>query len=407
MGATSAAYPEWLQASLLVAAIWSASNAYYTAASPAKPAWYGVSVVAFTWCVLTKFNGVVFAAAYLLPLLAERVRLSRKLLCLAIGTLMAALNVAVYLSVFHRPSTGTSRLTADTGWVLLTKTEHVYDNTLSADAGPHTKRWLVLASRLPRRYDVAGAELFRAVDAIPTEIRARYRALFDQVTGADERTLDDMLAGARLPEGFSVGLSVIPVCYFVGLFEASDLGVRVAMEAVRARPAVYLRNVLAEVWRALRIYRPYASFPRRANMDVLGFSAAQPHGWGVVRLRQPAVLPAVPYGYDKPLVWWPGVRLFDWLASLTIPAWAATACVLAAISAAMVSVVRRGLDAPAAIVITLGVSLAVFLVASSATLEFRWKEFCFVMPIVSTLAVVGVGGAVAAAKALLGRITPA
>lgn len=394
MGATSATYPEWLQATLLILAGWAAGSAYFHPDGRRKLLWYALSVVLFSWCFLTKFNASVLAALYALPLAAERRPWRSKLIWSGAMALLAVSTVLAYEVLVQEPRTGTRRLTADTSWVLLTRIETVYGNKLAASNGLATKRWLALAAVIPMHYEVAGAELFRRVDAIPSAVRAPYRPVFDRFANANEAFLDDWLRSHPVPNGFTVGVSPIPICYFVGLFEANDLGVKVAIEAVRAAPITFAKSVWREFLAAAGRFPQSDLSPTVGNMQAYRYRVSMqlPHRW--VLLNQPPRPAYVPYSYRVPAVWWPGVKLFDWLN--TFPGFELFTRLSVAIATviAIVSVVaRRRINVEAGVVLVVSGTLAIFILASCITLAFRWKEFCLAVPLISLLAGAGAGWA--------------
>jgi hypothetical protein len=408
VGATSSTYPEWLQASLLAAAFCSAGLAFMQTNGPRKAVWYGTSVVFFSWCVLVKFNAVVLAPVYLAPLVAERRPLIRRLVWSGGYLLLALANLFVFVRFFHYPSTGTTRLTADAGWVLLTRMQSVYNNELLPSSGPDTRRWLALASVLPMRYDFASPDLFRSVDSIPAEFRAPYRPLFERFSRADDDEIKEWLESHPIPEGFSVGLSVIPVCYFVGLFEGNDLGVRVALEAVESRPGTYAATTLGDLVTALTTRLKYPFFPLPQNMDVFEFGITRHKPRGFVRLRQNGRPWNVPYAYRTPVVWLPGMRIFSWLNRLKLPAPVFSMLIMFAIGAAALSTLfQRSMRMEVGVVLTMGLCVGVMLLASVLTLEFRWKEMCLVMPLVYALSAVGLTWAPTESRRLVRMLTRA
>ena len=405
LGAASSTYPEWLQAVLLILAGCAAGHAYRHISGSRKILWYCVSITFFAWCFLVKFNAAVLAVMYLAPAIAERGTLLRKALCGVGCAAVAAGHIAVYQFAFHQPTTGTPRLTADTGWVLLTRIQSVYGNELLPSSGLETKRWLALASALPARYDVAGPGLFSHVGAVAPEVRAPYRPTFQRIVSADDKFLDAWLREHPLPPNFNVGVSVIPVCYYVGLFEGNDLGVKVAMEAVVSRPRVYIATVLRDVLAAVSTQQRYPLYPLPDNMPAFGFAMASERADGRTQLTQHPQPWNVPYGYRAPVVWWSGVNAFAWMSRYRVPAPLVSSLIaLAILVAAVGSAVRRRIALEDGIALTLGICLVTLVVASCMTLEFRWKELCLAMPLISTLAALGATGPIRLGARLIHRI---
>lgn len=394
LGGTSSTYPEWLQSALFVAAASSAGWAYLESRGTRKALLYALSVVSFSWCFLVKFNAAALAIMYVPAFVAERERLTRKLLWLVMYASIAFANIALYELAFHRPTTGTYRLTADTGWVLLTRIQSVYHNQLSPDSGPNTKRWLALSAALPMHYEFAGPGMFSHVNAVPAEIRAPYRPVFDWIMGADDASLDRWLAAHPVPPGFNVGVSGIPVCYYVGLLEGNDLGIKVAGEAVRSDPSTYAAVVWRELLAAMTTNQREALFPVPGNMPAFGFSIFKELPEGRVRLRQTSQPSSVPYAYRNPTVWWPGVRLIAGEYERFVPAGLVTGLAAFAILVAAVgAAVRRRLAFAEVTTLTAAVCLLTVVLASCLTYQFRWKELCLVLPLAATLAGAGLSWA--------------
>lgn len=393
MGATSAVYPEWLQASLLIMSGWAAASGYFHASGRGKVLWYALSVVVFAWCFLVKFNAAVLAVLYVLPLAAERWPWKTKFLWSGVYALLVAGTIVSYQVGVQQPRTGTWRLTADTGWVFLSKIQSTYHNKLAASNGLATKQWLALGSALPMAYGSAGAGMFRHVDAIPPEVRAPYRPVFDRIVTADEAYLDDWLRSHPLPEGFDVGLSPVSVCYFVGLLEGNDLAVKVAIEAVRADPVPFAKASWREFVSGITAFPSYPFVPSVANMPIWGFTVKKLLPHGRVVLNQPTSWGSLAYAYKSPVVWWPGLQAFESLGDIRrVDTLAILSADLAIITAVLSVIGRRRVNMEAAVVFVVSAALILFIAASSM-LAFRWKEFCLALPLFAVLAGAGVGWA--------------
>ena len=393
IGATSSIYPEWLQASLLIMSAWAAKCAYFHTGGRGKVLWYALSVVVFAWCFLVKFNAAVLAVLYVLPLAAERWPWRIKFLWSGVYALLVAGTIMSYQVAVQQPRTGTRRLTADTGWVFLSKIQSTYHNKLAASNGLATKQWLALASALPMAYGSAGAGMFRHVDAIPSEVRAPYRPVFDRIVAADEAYLDDWLRSHPLPQGFDVGLSPVSVCYFVGLLEGNDLAVKVAIEAVRADPVPFAKASWREFVRGITAFPSYPFVPSVANMPIWGFTVKELLPHGRVVLNQPPSWGSLPYAYRSPVVWWRGLEAWDSLSKIPrLDTLIIISADLAIITAVLSVIGRRRVSMEAAVVFVVSAALILFIAASSM-LAFRWKEFCLALPLFAVLAGAGVGWA--------------
>jgi hypothetical protein len=402
MGATSAVYPEWLQASLLIMSGWAAASGYFHTSGRGKVLWYAFSVVVFAWCFLVKFNAAVLAVLYVLPLAAERWPWKIKFLWSGVYALLVAGTIVSYQVAVQQPRTGTRRLTADTGWALLNKIQWTYGNKLAESNGLETKRWLALASALPMEYGLAGAGMFRHVDAVPSAVRTPYRPVFNRIVAADERFLNEWLRSHPVPNGFVVSLSPIPVCYFVGLFEGNDLAVKVAIEAVRADPVTFAKASWREFLGGITAFPSYPFVPSKANMPIWGFTVKEPLPHGRMRLNQPTSWGSVPYAYRSPVVWWRGLNAFESLDDIRrVDTLTILSADLAVITAVLSVIRRRRLSMETAVVLVVSAALTLFIAASAITLAFRWKEFCLALPLFAVLAGAGVGWAPREAVRLL------
>jgi hypothetical protein len=387
LSATSATYPEWLQADLLVLALGSTYYAFVRGAFRQKLWLYSIATFAFSWCMLVKFNVAVLGFFLVVAIAADSLALKRKI---AVGCACALVCVATfgpYLQFYQYRTTGTYALTYDAAWVLLTRLQSIFSNTLDPKDGLNTRRWLALSAVLPRSYEFAGPGLFSHVDAVPDSVRASYRARFGFLVTADDYQTGLMLAQTRLPDGFSVGLSPIPIAYYIGLPESDHLGVRVAMEAIRAHPATYLKGVWHDVEHAISNWAGDAPFAAVTNLASHGVNPVSHLPFGYVRVSQRPDYWNVPYSFSVPVLWWPGLRLFTALNRHGLPAyWPSLAVGLAfLLTVVRVSLVRR-IDLQSGTTFLLTAMVYVMIVVSVATLAFRWKEARVLLPLVSVLA---------------------
>jgi hypothetical protein len=393
LGATSSVYPEWLQADLLILYLAALYYAHGRRAYGTKIGSYALAGFVFAWCILVKFNAAPIAFVAVAAVLFDSLTLIRKTQALLAFSLALAVVMVPYVALHHRPSTGTSKLTEDAAWVLLTRIETAYGNVLDPSNGLDTRRWLALSRVLPRSYEFAGPGMFSHVDAVPQTVRAPYRARFGHLLTAPDTSLQPILSNSELPQGFVVGLSPIPVAYYLGLPESDGLGVKVALEAVRAQPARYASVVRSDFVHALRSWPRYAPFPESvAMLDQFSVTVQQRLSLGYVRVNQRPDFPSVPFSYTTPILWWPGVQAIDVLLA-NAPSMDGF-LVLAAI-ALLWAVVRvawfRDPDARAVTILLLSTLVLGMVVFSVTTLSFRWKEARLLIPIVSILAASGVG----------------
>jgi hypothetical protein len=408
LGATSSTYPEWLQAALLVISFAAVYYAYVGEAFDRKLGWYALAAFAFSCCILVKFNAAVLVFVFLAAVVFERLSPARKAAiaatCLAVG----ALTITSFIVLYHRPSTGTSALTHDRSWVLLTKVQMVFENHLDPANGLDTRRWLALSMVLPRSYEFAGPGMFSHVDAVTPAIREPYQRQYGHLLTAEDPVLAEVFARSTLPEGFSVGLSAIPVAYYVGLAESDRLGVRVAAEAVRARPAHYAATVGRETVSAFRLWPGGSPYPASVDsFSVFGATVRTELPFGHVRLDQRRDYWNVPFSYTVPIVWWPGVRIISKLNEASPPmSWFVALAALALIIAVGRVVRHRAVDMGAATTFLLAAVVIVVVLVSVATLQFRWKEARLIVPILSVLSASALATLASAVHSGLPRARP-
>jgi len=405
LGVTSAVYPEWLQAGLLVIAFAAVYYAYASDRFGRKISLYALASFAFTWCILVKFNAAVLSFVFAAAILAEAQSLRRKAAIAAVCFGVCATTSAFFILSYHRPSTGTYALTHDKAWVLLSRIQVAFDNHLDPRNGPNTRRWLALSSVLPRSYDQASAGLFRHLDAVPPEIRAPYRLKYLHLVTADEAVVNEVLSHSQLPDGFRVGLSAIPVAYYIGLPESDELGVRVAAEAVRAHPFRFATSVWRDVRTALWRWPQGAPFAT-ADWGLANFGATVQRTLplGFVRLSQRTDYGNIPFAHSVPVLWWPGVRLFTYMNAISpFTRWLVVLAAIATLAAAIRAACLRSMDLKSATTLLLAGVVMVIIVVSSATIYFRWKEARLVFPILSVVAATAITMVPAAAGALAAR----
>ncbi|MDP9190437.1 MAG: glycosyltransferase [Acidobacteriota bacterium] len=392
MGVNSSIYPEWLQADLLVLAFSLAVLAYTTPATRSrKVLFYVAAFGAFTWCVLTKFNSIVFLPGLLAFFLFEKMPWRRRATMLLAAALFSFANYAGFLLLIHKPATGTFALTRDRSWVLLAKLEYVYGQTLPNQEGIATKRWLALSSVLPPSYGWASVGIFMNVDSVTPAIRKPMRAKFAHLLEADERVLDDTLRHHRLPESFKLGVSSIPISYFVGLKESDDLGVRVFRENVFHAPGKYFGSVWRDSVAATWYAYTEPTFPSPANIGGVT-ERLVPAGPNRVRLVSEPSSP-LPYKANRAIIWEPGFRFFGVLGNLAMSRSRTVFVMALGVLLACWHGFRYGWSLRSAIPVALGLLLIGFDVFSYAILTFRWKEWRLAYPIAAILLGITVGWA--------------
>jgi len=287
----------------------------------------------------------------------------------------------------------------------MAKLAEVFDSRLDPANGLATRRWLCLSSLLPSNYDeIAGPGMFESIDAVPTGVRAPYRARLLPVLTADSEQLHSICAGRSLPNNFQLWLSSVPISHYIGLRESDVLGQRVFWEAIRAHPRAYASNVVHDV--RLGMIRPdwYPIFPTEANVQPFGFQVAAHLSFGFDRYSQRPDFPHIPYSYFAPVVWRPGLRLFSELASIPSARKWSTLIVAAALGLALWKALRaRRIDERTAVLATLAILSLLFAASSSAALSYRWKEQRAALPMTSALTAMSIATCVSVGRQLARR----
>jgi hypothetical protein len=389
LGVTSSVYPEWMQADLLILALCLAYFAWMADGFVRKAFWYALSFAMFTWSYFTKFNVLVFLPVLFLFIALEKGPWTRRAKLLAAALAFAFLNYAFFVFSYHRPRTGTVDLSYDHAWVLLTKLDMTYRD-LPYPQGIATKRWLALSSVLPPTYNVAGIGMFENVNSAPKEIRVAYRRAAGYLLTADERTLDDVLRRHSLPKGFSLGVSPIPIAWYIGLKESDQLGIKVFRESIFHRFAQYLRATKDQVHGAVLVPNYMPLFPTSDNVGVYSAKLV-PLDENLLRIDLRPGDHSLPYSYSDPFIWRPGYEFFSWMMSIETPQRRIVILLLVGFIGALILAVidRRRFPAVASAVLT--AQLAGYVVVSCAVLDYRWKEARLALPVIAILVGIAAG----------------
>src|ERR1051326_52289 len=405
MGVVSGVFPEWLQGDLLILTISFALLAWRAATFGKKAFWYTLAFGAFTWSYIVKFNAAVLFPALLLAQLAERVSWAQRLRVLAIAAAFALVNYAAFVGLYHRPRTGTTDLSYDHSLVMMTRLAPAYGGRLPYPEGIATKRWLAFSGMLPPNYEVASAGMFDNLHAVADEVRKPYRAVAHEILTADEAGLDRILRTHPLPAKFKLGVSSIPISWFVGLKESDDLGVKVFVESVLHQPKPFIVSTMKGIWDTLWNSVAYPVVPTEQNVPQY-VERLVPQGDRQLRVQQ-RVDYSLPYRYSNPLIWSPGYRLFSAAERFPLPHGLIVGLLLLGFIAALIDGRAAGWSYETIVALVLSIALGVFFVFSNAVLEFRWKEMRFALPMVGMLLGIAGGWSIpAAVRVLLGRSLP-
>ena len=160
---------------------------------------------------------------------------------------------------------------------------------------------------MPPSYELAsGVPWFENVNAVSEDVRAPYRNISTHLLTADEAELDRFLSTHLLPEKFNVGLSAFPISYYVGLKESDELGTKVFFESVLHRPGPYLKYVARTSADSFLERERYRIFP--LSQDVAPYHQTITP---IDRTHFRLTFEPVSYGYNDPVIWTPGYKLFS------------------------------------------------------------------------------------------------
>ncbi len=384
MAVTSSVYPEWMEADFLILTISFALLAWRSETFHRKALWYTFAFGAFTWSYLVKFNAAIFFPLLLLAVVCEALPFKRRAQILAMAGGFALMNYAAFVGLYHRPKTGTVDLSYDHSWVLMARLNVAYQGKLPYPEGMATKRWLALSGVLPPNYGVASVGPFISLDSplVPKGERTPYRRIAAEILSTnDTAVLDRIIRAHPLPPTFNVGVSSIPISWYVGLKESDDLGVKVFRESVVHHPGEYL---LSTAWNLRTAVRETVVHPLFATTENTPRFCAKVIAVGsYLRLVQTS---AGPYGYGDALIWKPGFLVFSELFNISAASHRVLVdLILLGFLAAVAFGMLSGWTRRAVIPLLLTAMLGGFVIFSCAVLEFRWKEMRFILPVVALL----------------------
>jgi hypothetical protein len=210
---------------------------------------------------VTKFNSVALTPLALAAVLAGatsmRQRAQRSLAL--VGGFGAVL--ALFLSAFHRPTTGTWSLNLGVGWHRMCNLTSLGVH-VEPDAGPATRLAHRIALELPAVPVGAGA--FAHLHAVPREVRRpyleRWRPLLDDPGASADDTSCTTAPRAAPPLDLRDGAAFCRLYHFLGLEPAERLLGAVYVEALRRDPGDVWRGVLTRLDDGVRLERQYEPY---------------------------------------------------------------------------------------------------------------------------------------------------
>jgi hypothetical protein len=302
LSSVTSTLPDWLLGDLIGLATVLCAVAYVSDQNFLKAGAYLTASFVLVWAFLVKYNAALFVAMLLALILTEAASWRWRLIVTGGCAAIVACVVALYVQLFHLPTTGTTDLNYDHAWILIISV----GKSLKPSNGIDTQRWIALNAILPPSYDQARA--YRNVtDIAPPEILSKYRARYEQIMQLSETELRDFINQNPLPPTFNVDASAIPLYYYVGLRE------KVFLEYLAANPITHIQKVLQETFTHSPASEatPIIPFPHRMGVLEPGKSLANSF-----RELKGATNFSSHYWSPDLIVWWPGAQLFEWLNNL-------------------------------------------------------------------------------------------
>jgi hypothetical protein len=374
--------PDWFLGELVLLAMMLCAAAYLSDRSFLKASCYLSASFFLVWAFLVKYNAAVFIAMPLTLILIEAASWRWRLIVMGSCAAIFACVVALYVQFFHFPSTGTRDLNYDHAWIFVAS----MGDSLDPANGINTQRWIALSAIIPPSYDKAAA--YRNItDIAPPEILSQYRARYEQIMQFSEPELRDFINQNSLPPTFKVWASAIPLYYYIGLREIDQLGTKVFLEYFLANPVMLIRTVLQKT---------ITQTPASQAFPIIPLPNAL---WGLepgknlansFRELKGTMNFAEHYRSPELIVWWPGVKFFEWLNKLVQVKVIETTAILLGFAGVLCSPSARGKKLSAVIV----AMWFIFVMSCHFIQTMRFKELAAIWPFTSFMAAVGVGSLV-------------
>ena len=391
IGNVSTTRPEWFQSDLFLVSLALAYFGYSTLDSIKKSIFYVSASLFFTLGFFVKYNLLPLASLFLLFIWFDTAGRKTKFAILSLITISCLSFYAVYIGLFHKPSTGTKTLTHDRSWVLMYKAATISKTPgLDIRNGINTKRykllgWFIWHNAEPMQG--GPVTLYRNINSIPAKVRQPYREKYEYLLTADDEKLNRLFQ--LNPEAKNFYINQLIISYFIGLKESDELGVKVFLEAVRAEPKNYLKNVLQGFKNSFLMTKAN-NFPLDRE---LGWNdLPQPrsifkkkHVKQISRLGFASVIlaPSRAIGYNHPVLWLPGVYLFS-LLSHPFYFWVPIAwflCMILCIGYVADRWRKGHWSQQGLILLILTVLMIIFIFWSNMIRQFRQaKELIFILP---------------------------
>lgn len=384
MAGMNSAAPEWLQGELIVLSLMLSTQAFICTSNKTKIISYVFSWVIFSFAYLVKYNSLIIFPILALIIAFDKKSVCWKIFAISMAMLPCLILILAFVEFFHYPTTKSRQLNYDHAWVLLKAIPEVYFSLPPEQLKINSLRWKALSSIVPADYSMAGA--YCCIDAgAPPNVRDAYYIKYRQIMRLSKNELIDFLKLNPLPSGYIQQDSAVPLYWYVGLPETDTLGIATFKESLLAIPSVYLKRIFTglKTWSAF----DKQTVPFYSNQLRLNFGGSINDKSGFIKVIPPVHTPPVTLSYWNPkeVVWSPGVRVFEYLASAIMPRWLELLIFAGATLGVLFSTNSRirffGL-------LYLG-SILIFSTASFVLVGMRHKEFVSIIPLMAVFYGVG------------------
>lgn len=240
----SSSTPVWMQSGLWIIFIALLIRGWQSADLSRLNWFYVLSVVVFMFAYLVRYNSFVLVLFYMVFLYLHVVKgtILKFVRNFLLGCVLSLVLFVIYLYGFHQPTTGTTDLHYDSGWVLMARTNPLF----SVGNGINSKRLSALNGVLPEYfyYEPYYIDMWKNIEEVPASERVVYRDVYEHVMDLSNEELDLFMAVNPPLKTNDFVDYVLRVQYYIGLKEGDDLGRSAAVEAIRDQPGRYLFEAL-------------------------------------------------------------------------------------------------------------------------------------------------------------------
>ncbi len=402
----STARPEWFQAFLLVLSLFMVHLGHRGKTNRTRIAGYLLAAFIFAWCYLTKPIALGLCGfVFLPPLLDKGVRPYRLRLTAAMVT-VSIVTVYLYLSLYHRPSTGTMAYSYTIGWVASYSSESFSpDKRLTPETGINTARLLALYQGIQAKEGnrKIKTHMFRKhVHAVDPNIRRPYREAAAAIWKMPYDALVGQVNQGTIPDDPQTAWGYL--YYYWGLKETNDLGIEIYKETARQYPYLYAKFVgmglpanllrdetlpqchLLTTWRHPETLAAFHMNIADIEYENMG------NGFIQADFGKNSEI-----GYGLNRFWLPGMQGISQWVALRPPSWVKTFLFFGTAFWAVVALItKKGRRDRMAIVLFVAINLVLYLVLAQAVAEARWhKEIRTIQPVLTGVACIGLAWLIA------------